>query len=231
MTRWTIFQEKLSNYARSGQQICFWWREDDVSYDCDKLHIVLDILSKYNICVLCGVIPKLITQNMILLLKNYPNAIVCQHGLFHKNNYTPDYKCEFDTVESLNQIIQAREFLKKTFQNQFIPVYIPPWNNISKQFKDIMINSGWAAVSTWNYSPDKKRPYNCDIDFINWAKSENFGGEDFVTNQILQCFDRKDFNIGLVNHHRTIGIDGINFIEKLLSEINKYPNIVWKLPF
>ena len=231
MTRWTIFQEKLSNCASSGQQICFWWREDDVSYDCGNLRTVLDIFSKHNFPVLCGVIPKLITQDMIILLRGYPNVIVCQHGLFHKNNYTQDYKCEFDTSISLDLLIEGREFLRKTFQNQFIPVYIPPWNNISKTFKATLLDNGWTAVSTCNYSATKKRIYNFDIDLIDWAKSENFGGEDFVVDQILQCFDRKDFNIGIVNHHRTVGRTGVKFIEKLLSELDKYPNIIWNMPF
>lgn len=231
MTHWTVFQEKLSRYARSGQPIHLWWREDDVSYDCDKLHIVLDILSKYQIPVLCGAIPKLITQDMIQLLRGFPGAVVCQHGMFHKNNYIQDYKCEFDTADSLDLLIEGRDFLAKTFPNQFMPIYIPPWDNISKTFKNTLLDNGWTAVSTHNYPLHQKRAYNSDIDLIDWVRSEEFGGEDFVIKQILQCFDNNDFNIGIVNHHRTIGLTGIEFIKKLLAEFNKYNNIVWELPF
>ena len=231
MTQWTDFQAKLSEYFHSGQQISFWWREDDVSYDCANLRIVLDVLSKYNVPVLCGAIPKLLTPDMILTLKQYTNVSVCQHGLFHQNNYTQGHKCEFDTNESLEQLLIGRDFLRTTFASQFINVYIPPWNNISKSFKDFLLANGYCAVSAWNYSPDRKRPYNFDVDLIDWSKSESFEDESFVIRQILQCFERNDFHIGIVNHHRTISKKGVKFIEKLLAEFSKYPNISWFLPF
>ena len=231
MTDWAYFQEILLDFSHSGQPISFWWREDDVACDSKNLVIILDLLLKYKIPVLCGVIPNLLTNDVIQILKSHPNSIVCQHGLNHQNNYTIDYKCEFDSADSLGALIAGRTMLKDMFQNKFLPVYIPPWNNISKSFKGILLDNGYVAVSGYNYSAMNKRPYNVDVDLIDWNKSESFSDDSFVMKLLLQCFSRKDFNVGIVNHHRTIGIEGIKFIEKLLSETHKYSNISWKIPF
>ncbi len=230
MTQWTDFQVKLSQLQEKNQKISFWWREDDVSEDCEHLEQVLAVLAISNVRPLCGAIPKLLTRQMAELVRSHPECIVCQHGWNHMNNYSDDYKCEFDTIDDFAKLVTGRDFLQNEFHEQFLPIYIPPWNNISKELKTFLLQNGYAGISSYNYDPARKRPLNCDVDLINWKQSESFGGADFVAEQILRCFDNSDFNIGIVNHHRTIGTKGLEFLKDLLLELQKYPNISWEQP-
>ena len=230
MNDWYHLQLFLEKITKNGERINFWWREDDVAGDFKNFERIVNLFLKYEIPAVAAVIPNQLCDRTITIIKRNKNLIVSQHGVSHiDRGQKQEFPENYNPSIALENILEKREILKNIFKNQFMPVYVPPWNNISKCLKILLLQNGFISISRHNYLGEQKK-MNADIDLINWNVGKKFHSDEFVIKQILKELSAGNRHIGFVGHHQTIGDKGFDFIQQLFEETAKYNNISWVIP-
>ena len=129
--------------------------------------------------------------------------------------------------------------LKEIFDQQFIPVLVPPWNRIAESMMPQLVNIGFLGLSC--YGPRKSAEaaenvwfINTHADIINWKQNKEFIGEEVVTNQLIRHLsDRREGRAdraeptGLLTHHLVHGEAGWRFLDELFSVLDEHPAVTW----
>lgn len=206
----------------------FWFRDDDAGMDNNSLKNLMDYLSNKNINLLIAAIPKLSNANLKVLLDNYDNYIVAQHGYAHVSHTDSD-SSEYPDLRDINDIkaelIEGNQILEKLFEDKYIKVFIPPWFEVGNNTKKLLKENNYIALSNyWNnkINLDGLIEINTQVDFVNWDDAYTFGGEEFVIEQILNEINSGNNFIGLLLHHERVAKETYVFLDKLLDAINKY---------
>ena len=120
----------------SDYEVKFWWRDDDVSDSTEELKILISFSYLNKIPVNLAVIPQKLSNEAVILIKQHSHLSVIQHGYSHTNYANVgDPLNEFGLHRSLEiQLKEIRigfEKLITVFDDQFVPVFVPPWGHIA----------------------------------------------------------------------------------------------------
>ena len=231
----------INTKVRSGYEVKFWWRDDDISDVTEGLTNILIISEIYNIPIYIAVIPERISEDAICLINEYSNISILQHGYSH-NNYAKEgeplneFGLDRDIKLQLDEIKLGFEKLRNSFNDKFLPVFVPPWNHIASPIINELSELGFRGVScignTLSEYPNLFNN-NVKIDIHSWqTKSEteykSFCKEysqiikeisDLITN--TKDSHTSDISIGLLTHSQIMSKDDFTMIHQLIIELKK----------
>ena len=175
------FKSVIHNILQS-KSVRIWWRDDDIVEDTKELRRLLDFSEKYNVPACRSVIPKHVSKEAINKIKSIDAISILQHGYAHTNyakfgDPLNEFGTDRDLEIQIKEIRQGYIKLKDAFNDQFLPIFVPPWNHISSNTIKRLEEVGFIGISLigktiFNYNG--LRNLSVQIDIHSWeTKSEN----------------------------------------------------------
>ena len=231
----------IKSQINSDRKVLFWWRDDDISDVTEGLTNILMISEIYKIPIYISVIPERISDDAISLINEYSNISVLQHGYSH-NNYAKEgeplseFGLDRDIKLQLDEIKLGFEKLRNSFNDKFLPIFVPPWNHIASPIINELSELGFRGVSCLGNNLSEYPNLfnnNVKIDIHSWqTKSEteykSFCKEysliikeisDLITN--TKDSHTSDISIGLLTHSQIMSKDDFTMIHQLIIELKK----------
>ena len=226
--------------VRSGYEVEFWWRDDDVFDSTEELKELISFSCLNKIPVNLAVIPKKLSNEAIKLIKQNSHISVVQHGYSHTNYANVGEPLnEFGHHRSLE--IQLKEIqigfekLMTAFGNQFVPVFVPPWGHIADSVIEQISTIGIKGISMIG-DRDKIYPNlinnNVHVDIHSWKTESDSSYEvnirsynqiiDDIFNKIkIEKSDDECLTIGILTHSQIMGNNDWHIFGKLVKAIKK----------
>lgn len=211
-----LLQELEVEFLGSGAlsaPLSFWWRDDDAISNSDALQRLFSVASNRGASVALAVIPKFADDSLAQTIANAGVSCAWQHGWSHTAH---DGNWEFGANRHIEELMADAEFGYKRMDEVFgragwQPVFVPPWNQISQSFKEMLPELGYTGLSAaFLPSPVPSLPeVNVDIDVIDWSRfpDVSFVGLDECLRQLLDALrSRRECGllsrpIGIMTHH------------------------------
>lgn len=215
----SLFQERK-------QKVKFWLRDDDAIENTMALDRLIGICNKNQFPLFLAVIPKLLKKEMNL--KAHHSVYILQHGFQHKSRALEGQKkCEFPehVAEDIikEELLKGFETLENHFGEQFLPVFVPPWNRFADNHKASLKTAGFKFLSV--YGNSKNSFYaNTHFDIINWRGDRDFIGYEGALELLTQLIkERETLNepIGILTHHLDHTEKIWSFLDEFLSYLNQ----------
>ena len=235
---WMDFSVELDAWSEFGRCADFWWRDDDATKPGAALDQLLQTANTQALAL--AVIPTGATSALADRLKGAKNVTVLQHGFSH-TTHAPETekKAEFGPHRPLavmmSEIDDGRARLDALFGNQFLPVFVPPWNRISEDLPAALASRGYYGLSCFGQHDGASAPHrlNCHIDIINWRGNRGFAGAEFALECLIDQLATRRINgskepIGFLTHHLDHDAAGWRFIEDLLAVTQDHPAVAWR---
>lgn len=204
------------------------FRIDDIGIDNDRYLELIKLFKKYQIKFTSGVIPFL--DDLRFVENNLGQYWV--HGFKHHNYSTNEmkneYPCSRDVQEVINELKSAFGIVKQTYNRNFFPGFIPPWNRIGVSHYPALKTAGFKALSTDKLIIINLEQVNINID-IHTNKKIKFDCHKDIINMI-NTFDRNGFDAHVMLHHNHMNYQDFVIFDKLLGDLDN-TKIKWLSEF
>ena len=139
----------------SGRGLVF-FRADDVAVPGGNLTRLLQLFLKHGAPLCCAVVPAWLSLPRWQYLKDLTgleNKLWCwhQHGWRHLNHEAAGRKQEFGPSRSREQLAadlrRGWARLEALMEDDFFPVFTPPWNRCSGETLELALEIGYYGVS------------------------------------------------------------------------------------
>lgn len=236
-----LLKKKIQFQIKSNSNIRFWWRDDDIVEMTEGLTNILNISSIHNIPIFLAVIPEKISYDAICLIKEYSNIAVLQHGYSH-NNYAKDgeplneFGMDRDITIQLNEIRLGFNKLSNLFNDQFLPIFVPPWGHVSHPIIKELGKIGFKGISCIGKSNTKYPDLinnNVHIDIHSWQTkseteykvyckkySEVLKEISYLLAHTIHHQD-SDISVGILTHSQIMSEEDFNMIMNLIFDFKK----------
>jgi predicted glycosyltransferase len=215
---WSPLNAALKRAKDHGCPVRFWWRDDDAVAHTPALDRLLTLARRYNAGIGLATIPSNLQSSLALRLADESSAFALVHGWSHANHAPPDAKkAEFGahrpvetmTAEAQHGLQMAREHLGA----KLLPVFVPPWNRISREIIPKLPHLGFRALSTFTdrkvASPESGLlQINTHVDPIDWRGTRSAVAPERIIAGLAGAIERRvigethrDEPIGFLTHH------------------------------
>lgn len=240
---WNNLHQEIAAWMTAGRTPVVWWRDDDAVADTADLRRLIDVAGKIPLGL--AVIPKSLTPSLKPALPT--GWWVLQHGFAHINHEpAPGKKCEFGPSRTLSQIREdlnaGREVLEATFKDQFLPLFVPPWNRISPDWIPHLTEAGLNGLSAYKDRRPGDAParLNTHVDVLDWAEKRRSGKAGFIgttkaVSDLATAFRRRRTGedgvdpvepVGILTHH--LEHDAATW--RFLAQLTQIPGLHWVNP-
>jgi hypothetical protein len=211
-----LLEELEEEYLKTGAlaaPLSFWWRDDDAIADSDALQRLFGVASARGASVAVAVIPKFADDSLARAIGSSGVSCAWQHGWSHAAH---GGNREFGSNRHIDELMIDAESGRGRMSALFgpggwQPVFVPPWNHISQEFKAVLPGLGYTGLSA-AFAPNPPpglSEVNVDIDLIDWSHypEVSFVGLDDCLRQLLDALrSRRDSGsldrpIGIMTHH------------------------------
>ena len=215
---WSLLDRALDRAGDQGSPVRFWWRDDDAVADTPQLDRLLRLARRYDAGIGLAVIPKTIEPSLAARLTDEDKVFALVHGLSH-DNHAPvgDKKAEFgahrprDVMESEAGL--ALQVARERLGSKLLPVFVPPWNRISRDFVPSLPRLGFRGLSTFT---DRKAAHpvptlvqiNTHVDPVDWHGTRSLAEPPLIVGNLASAIERRvaghadrDEPIGFLTHH------------------------------
>jgi len=139
----------------------------------------------------------------------------------------------------LEELDLGRSRLETLFEDNFIPVIVPPWNHMDPALLTPVAARGYSGVSGFGPRDTGIQPENFSItnshcDPIRWKTGAVFKGELKTINQLVEHLHARRNGIvdvteptGYLTHHLDMSEDSWAFSQKLVQQINNHSSARW----
>jgi len=150
---WDWLHRELDNWAESGLQARFWWRDDDAVEASQRLDRLLWLGQHYAAPLALAVIPARLETKLGDYLQTHTHCCVLQHGYAHDSHAAPGArKLELGgtraTADIVADLARGYQILQQRFASHFTPVLVPPWNRIDERVLEQLAALGFSGIST-----------------------------------------------------------------------------------
>ncbi len=223
---------------KSGCNIRVWWRDDDIVSASDKTKTLLQFVKETETPVFCSVIPKDLTSEAIIILKENILVTILQHGYSHINYASSgkpynEYGDDRELKNQLAEIQLGEKKLQKEFQNQFLPVFVPPWGNVSNKILENISSLGFIGLSgigSDSQNNSNLKTKNIHIDLHSWKSnteldySTELRSWDKIISDISKIikgsYDEGTTYIGLLTHSQIMDIADWMYFLRIIRLFN-----------
>jgi hypothetical protein len=215
---WSSLDLALDRAQDQGRPIRFWWRDDDAVADTPQLDRLLGLAKRYEAGIGLAVIPANIEASLAARLVDEPKAFALVHGWSHANHASAgEKKAEFGAHRALDimaaQAERSLHLAKDRLGAKLLPVFVPPWNRISRELIPHLPHLGLQGLSTFR---DRTAAYpaaglvqiNTHIDPIDWHGTRSLADPALIVGSLAKAVERRissdadaDEPIGLLTHH------------------------------
>lgn len=236
---WTDLETEFDAWSAQGKCATFWWRDDDAVQPSAALDQLLTAAGTQPLSI--AVVPAQATKELAERLRDVANVSVLQHGLSH-TNHAPDgeKKAEFGdhrpVVMMRSELSEGRKRLEDLFGDQFVPIFVPPWNRISKILAAEIADLGFVGLSTFGARTENAATaqLNCHVDIIDWRGRRDFVGTEAAVGQIVQhlAMRRNGATVGveptgLMTHHLDHDAGCWQFVQDFRKAVDNHPAAAW----
>ncbi|SDQ89856.1 polysaccharide deacetylase family protein [Pseudovibrio sp. Tun.PSC04-5.I4] len=234
-----VLNDHLNWFNERQQTISFWWRDDDAIEPSPELEELLGFSAEFSVPLSLAVIPKFATAALAQRLENMSLINILQHGWQHKNYQSKalgEKASEFGRRRAIQEIekelANGQAILQELFGNQFIPLFVPPWNRIAPETIPLLRELGPYGLSTFTWISSFHLPQvQSHLDIIKWKKNKRFIGWDAAARRLDLQLCRRRTNpcepIGLLTHHLDHGEGCSEFLEVFFSLTTTHPAAQW----
>lgn len=244
MNAFESLYKELDEWNFDGDEAMLWWRDDDAVEDTPALQKLLSLSDKFDLPVALAVIPECLEDSLVSQVRAHSLVSVMQHGIRHLNT-APEGKKNQELSRNADQqalktdIAEGRMRLLERFEQQFIPVMVPPWNRIDDEVVEHLAGLGFLGLScfTARTQPEVDENVwlvNTHVDIIDWKNDKTFVGTEQAVAQITTHLEAKRTGLadraeptGLMSHHLVHNEEVWEFLEKLFSILDEHPAVTW----
>lgn len=194
------------------RQLKIWIRDDDfVTWD-NKFTRYIEFVTKINAIPLISIIAGITNDNDISkLAKLEGRAKFASHGFKHTfhgthNGLKSEYPTERDIISVEFELNNSYNKIKRLGDN-FLRVFVPPWNSIDSKFVPALINSNFSYVSLHQSLQISSLfpKINTNIDIFDW-KNSSIKTFDTLKAEIIDLVYKLNHGelVGLLTHHRAL---------------------------
>ncbi|HSS65698.1 MAG TPA: polysaccharide deacetylase family protein [Gammaproteobacteria bacterium] len=244
MSDWDALEAELDRWARAGNVATFWWRDDDAFEPSPALSMLLELSETHAVPLSLAVIPAKADPTLLDGLPSATKPWLLQHGFAHAN-HAPwgEKKAEFGAHRSSNamseEIVAGAGRLRTLFGQRFLPLFVPPWNRISRGLTPLLPSLGIVGLSTFaprrsaSPAPGLKQA-NAHADLIDWRGGRRFKGTARAVEEIAVHLSARrnaradpDEPSGILSHHQVHDRDCWQFLEQLFTRTCGRDNVRW----
>lgn len=221
---------------------------------------MLDLAKQYSAPVHLAVIPNSLQDSLaIIKTEQYSSdCFVLQHGFDHQSYARAEQrKIELGGTQVtlkllpnlLANLTAGHRLLTTQFDEQYLPILVPPWNRIDPLVESHLADLGYQQLSVLASKklPETNFHLNVHIDIIDW-KLRGFAGEEQVLTKIISCltaqrlqldtqetrlnqhstpFDSLIKPLGLMTHHLDHDIECWNFLTRFFAFCQQQNKVTW----
>lgn len=241
---WDWLHRELDNWAESGLQARFWWRDDDAVEPSKRLDQLLQLGQQYAAPLALAVIPARLKTELGDYLQTHRHCCVLQHGYAHDSHAAPGArKLELGgtraTADIVADLARGYQILQQHFGSRFTPVLVPPWNRIDGRVLERLPALGLSGISTMKvrreaYLSPGLLQVNTHLDPVNWRHKGGFIGiypaiAILIQHLIARRLGYRDFDepTGILTHHLVQDDAVWRFLENLLAFLQAHPATSW----
>lgn len=238
---WTRLDAELD---RLTAPLPFWWRDDDAVADTPQLTRLIALSEQTQVPVHLAIIPA--RADTTLPPRLDPGwAVPVTHGWAHKNHAPKGEKrAEFGAHRPLEMLeqeaAQARLHLADLLGTAPAPMFVPPWNRMTRSLAPGLKRAGFDSLST--FTPRRTRAaapgltqINTHIDPIDWRGTRSLvDPQQLIAQMVQQLADRRLGNAdptepyGLLTHHLVHDEAIWGFTAALLTRLRQAPLTLWR---
>ena len=206
------------------------FRADDVAVPGRQFVRLMALFSSFRVPLSLAVVPAWLTETRWRHIKKIGSRtpeLWCwhQHGWRHVNHENKNKKQEFGPGRPASRIrkdlIRGRHRLESLMDNDFYPVFTPPWNRCSLDTLNRLKELGYRAVSRSKNSlplpPVGVPDFQVNVDLHTRRDSDPGSG----WNRLLADLESavKSDICGIMIHHQLMTDAAFEFLEVLLTSI------------
>jgi hypothetical protein len=237
---WPDLVDELDRWGRAGRVATLWWRDDDAVTATPQLDALLHLAG--DLPVALAVIPAPARPELADALSGRPGVAVLQHGWKHTNWAGCGKKSEYPEGRSASlvaaEIGAGRARLKAMFGSRALPVLVPPWNRIAREFLPLLSANGLAGLSTMVSRSDAAIPpgltlIDAHVDLVAWRGNRGFIGEDAALGSLVghlktsRQADGAAQPIGILTHHLIMDRASAAFLDRLFALTRAHDACRW----
>lgn len=244
MSAWDALDAELERWSLAGRMATFWWRDDDAGASSPALSTLLELSAGHSVPLSLAVIPATAEPSLLEELDSESSPLVLQHGFAHVNHAPRgEKKAEYGEhrppAVMAEEIVAGLERLRAIYPERFLPLFVPPWNRISKPLVARLSSLGCAGLSTYaprssaSAAPGLKQ-VNAHIDLIDWRGGRRFKGTARVAGEIVAHLSARRNReadprepSGILSHHQVHDPGCWRFLEQLFARTHARENVRW----
>jgi hypothetical protein len=248
---WPDLVDEFERWAAAGRVATLWWRDDDAVTATPQLDALLHLAG--DLPVALAVIPALARPELANAVSGMPGVALLQHGWQHRNRARHGKKSEYPEGRSAAlvaaEIGAGRARLTALFGPRALPVLVPPWNRIAREFLPLLPANGLAGLSTMVSPsgasvppgfapPDLVVPglkvIDVHVDLVAWRGNRGFIGEGAALGSLVGHLRASrggdpgaDQPIGILTHHLVMDRASAAFLDRLFALTRAHAACRW----
>lgn len=232
---WDALERELDIWRSRGRKAVFWWRDDDAQTEGAPLDRLLDLSERLRMPLALAVIPIGAEPSLERRLARAERVRVLQHGWNHTDHAPPGRpKSELSATrapaEVQAQLEDGRHRLEAMFGDRFLPVLVPPFNEMSYHLADAVRHAGYGFVSVYGDFPGLPlASRNIHLDIIDWPTGQAAAPAVNVRRAVGALKLRRygivpaSAPIGVVTHHLVHDAAIWSLADELLGRLVRHP--------
>jgi peptidoglycan/xylan/chitin deacetylase (PgdA/CDA1 family) len=235
--QWDALQRELDLWSAKRRKLVFWWRDDDAQTATPALDRLLDTAARFDMPLALAVIPVGADPALEVRLARAGRVRVFQHGWDHVNRADPARPAELsetrDADEVQEQLAEGRRRLQSLFGPRFLPILVPPFNQLSRHLDSAVERAGYRFISSQGDFAGLPLPSrNTHLDVIDWQRKAA-ADPGAIVRMALATLKLRRYGlvpasspVGMVTHHLAHDGPVWDLVENLLRRLRQHPAIV-----
>lgn len=226
----------LERGIRTFGKVRFIFRADDIGVPGDRFFRMTDLFLSHGIPLGLAVVPAWLTRQRWDSLAGVARAggrllIWHQHGWRHINHEPAGKKQEFGPSRTRQEVFrdigQGRTRLESILQQSFTQIFTPPWNRCGRDALDALAELRFTAVSgsvgSFPGCPDALAEFPMHADLHTRKDTTPDQGRQAFLEELSRGMAGPA--CGIMLHHTRMTPQAFIFLEFLLQQIVRYPEI------
>jgi hypothetical protein len=222
---------------RAENQPQVFFRADDIGIPSLNFSKLIGCFKKHHLPLCLATVPAWLSKSRLKDLKRLTGGDCSQwcwhqHGHLHRNFEKSGKKQEFGPARPLKVINDSlaggRARLENLLDNDFLPVFTPPWNRCSDTTLQALADLGYHAVSrdlgAHPQTPINLPDFQVRVDLHTRKEPSPQLSFDALLNEIEEGL--ASGLCGIMIHHQRMNTLALDLLDLLLAQINKHGKIV-----
>lgn len=212
------------------------FRTDDIGVPSKKFTDLITCFRKHQLPLCLATVPSWLTRSRYTEILQQTGGIgdqwlFHQHGRLHKNFELTGKKQEFGPSRSKQDILHSlragKNRLEQLLDNNFFPVFTPPWNRCSIQTLESLIELNFKAVSRSHGAKPPTLPQLPDLQVrVDLHTRKESSPHESMNNLLTELEEGLASGLcGIMIHHQRMDKAAVDFLDLLLTLLNSQPGI------